>query len=144
MLKILGLLSGGAGPWVMIGVVVACLAAGGVGGWSARGVIDAPKLAGEQTATAQAQLATQQCVAAHEKGRADSAEQVLSAMNDAAHGVTAALDDLNKAAKAHAIADNNFNKELAHAPISSVCAGSDAERAYRNSVRSQSAPAPTP
>lgn len=133
--KLLALLTGSAGPWIVLGIAVTCLAAGGASGYTARGIIDAPALANEKTATAQADARTAQCVATHEKGRADGAEKTVGALNAAAGNVADALNGLAQKGAARAKADSDFMKELANAPQSKTCGGSAAELAYRRSVQ---------
>lgn len=134
MVKILALLSGSAGPWVLIGAAVACLAAGGTGGYIARGVIDAPALSRSQKETADAKAQTAQCIASHEKARADGAEQALTALGQSVVNVTSALETLAAKAAARGKSLDQFLKEIANAPPSKVCGGSAAELAYRRSV----------
>lgn len=110
------------------------------GGWWARGVFDAPSIANLHTDVATAKGETQQCVAQHEKGRADGSDKVIAGLTAAAGDVTAAVADLNKKAGDRDAATNRFLKELANAPKTSICAGSPAELAYRHSVQPQPSP----
>lgn len=140
MTKLFGLFSG-VSPWVYLIVGVAMLAAGGAAGYAARGVIDAPALSHQETLTSQADTRTAQCLATHEKGRADGDEQVIAALGQSAADVAAATAELARNEAARKTATANFLKDLANAPKSSVCGGSAAELAYRNSVRAQHAAA---
>jgi uncharacterized phage protein gp47/JayE len=101
----------------------------------ARGLIDAPVLAAQQTATAQADTRTAQCVASHEKGRADLSEQALTALGATADAVRDAAAALAAKAGARDAANAKFLKDLANAPVSKTCMGSAAELAYRRSLQ---------
>lgn len=142
--KLIALLSGGSGLWIVIGALLAASAAGATGGYVARGVIDAPALANEKTATAQADARTAQCVATYEKGRADGAEKAVDALSTAAADVTDALNGLAVKGAARAKADSDFMKELANVPQSKTCGGSAAELAYRRSVQPHTPAVPAP
>lgn len=142
---ILKLLSGTAGIWFLIGGLLAAGAAGATGGYIARGVIDAPALSHQETLTAQADGRTKDCVAAHEKGRADGAEGVVTALTGAASKVNEAAAELDKKSATRDIATSRFLKELANAPKTSICGTAPAELAYRHSVRGdKSIPAVAP
>lgn len=144
MASLLSLLSGGSGVWILLGGVLLSLGGGGFAGYEARGVIDKPALSSAQSDAAKAQTATQQCVATAEKGRADGDQKALDALQGGIATLNGVAADLATKEAAHQTADTNFLKELANAPTSSVCGTSAAERAYRDSVRSQSAPAAAP
>jgi hypothetical protein len=123
--KIIGPLLGS--PWLLL---AAGLVAGGLGfaagdAWRGRG--DAPRIA-------EARQATAQCIAVHEKARADGAEATVTALSDAASRARAAMELLARKEAARQAATDQFRQELAHAPDTSICGTSAAERAYRRSV----------
>lgn len=130
-----------AGPWILIGAVIALLGVGSAGGYVARGVIDAPKISDLKTDIAKlhtdvsdANGRTTQCKLDHETGRANSAEGAVTALTNAAGLVTDAMTEVAAAAARRAKQDSQFQKELNNAPTTSLCSGSAAERAFRNAV----------
>jgi hypothetical protein len=138
---ILKLLGGSGGGWLFAGALLLAAAGGAAGGYVARGVIDAPALSLANQHTAEARTETQQCVATHEKGRADGAERVIGEINQAGINVAAAVNDLATKAAARGKALDQFNKEIANAPSSQACGSSAAELAFRRSVQPQPATA---
>lgn len=141
--SLITLLSGGAGIWVVVGSLLAAGVAGGVAGYEARGVIDAPKISHEQVLTAQAEFATQQCVATHEKGRADQSEQVIHSLTLSVSDAAESINNLAAKAAARGKSLDQFKKDIKNATPSKVCGSSAAELAYRNSVLRDKAAAPT-
>lgn len=91
-----GTVAGSAGPWIFGGVLLAAIVGGGVAGAKAQFYIDALEISGlktqvasEKTNTADERARTARCVASHEKGRADGAEQANSEL---VKSINAALD----------------------------------------------------
>lgn len=148
MKAIIALLSGSVGPWVLIGAALACLAAGATGGYVSRGVIDAPVISDLKAKVAEADGRTQQCKATHEAARADGAEKVIKAMDQAVANAAEAINVLAQKAAARGKTLDQFLKEIANAPPSKVCGTVAAELAYRRSVsggvRPPAVPATTP
>lgn len=135
MFNPLTLLTGSAGPWIVLGGFLAGLASGGTGGYIARGIIDAPALSAEKAKTAQAQAATSDCKATHEASRADGAENALTAVTTAAQAAKAASDSLNAQAAQRNAAEQDFRNAIAALPKSFACGASEPELAYRRSVQ---------
>lgn len=135
MTRIVALLSGTAGGWILAGMLLATAGAGGAVAWQARGVIADRDVARAEGEADQARLATSQCVATHEKGRADGAEKTLAALTDAAGQVTTSLNTLATKALARGQTLDQLLKEIANAPSSDLCGRSAPELAYRRSVQ---------
>jgi hypothetical protein len=122
------LLTGAGGGWIAGGIALALLGCGAGGGYAARGLVDAPASAAEK-------LKTAQCVAGRETARAVAAEATAAALNASAAQVSAALDRLAAKAAARAKINDQFVKEIVHAPATHACGGSAAELAFRRSVQ---------
>lgn len=144
MMKLIALFGAPGGIWWVIGISVALLAAGGTGGYIARGVIDAPIISHQETLTAQADGRTKECVASHEKARADGAEKALSGLALSISDAAESVDNLSRKAAARGKTLDQFLKELANAPPSKVCGTVAAELAYRHSVVRPDGPVTTP
>lgn len=136
-----GTAAGTFGPWLLLGAVVAIGGAGAAVGSYGRGLLDAPALARQERLTAQAETrtatertATQACIATHEKYRADQVEKGIAALATGAAAVNAAAGRLAQQDAARRKNTDDFNKELANAPVTKTCSGSAAELAYRRSV----------
>lgn len=139
MTRILSILSGSAGPYILIGVVLASLAAGGAGGWQARGLVEAPIQEGLRVKVILAERDTARCVATHQKARADGAEKVIDALTASAREVAASLTTLSEKAAARGKSLNQLLQEIANAPSSDLCGRSAPELAYRRSVQHEPA-----
>lgn len=139
MTRILAILSGSAGPYILIGVVLASLAAGGAGGWQARGLVETPIQEGLRGKVSLAERDTARCVATHQKARADGAEKAIDALTSSAREVAASLNVLADKAASRGKSLDQFLKEIANAPPSKICAGSAAELAYRRSMQREPA-----
>lgn len=135
MASIISLLSGGAGPWILIGGLLLSAAGGGFAGYEARGIKDAPAIADLHTEVALADGRTADCKATAEKGRADGNQKTVDALQGGIAALNGVVADLSSKEGARQAADQKFEKELANAPKSAACGASAAERAYRDSVQ---------
>lgn len=90
MTRILSLLSGGAGGWILAVALLLASALGAAGGYEARGLLDAVPLAHQETATARQQTAVAQCGTAREKDRADTNAATSGALADGGKKAAAA------------------------------------------------------
>lgn len=136
-----GSVAGGAGPWLLLAGVLVIGGGGFAAGDYVRGVIDAPIIAQAKQHQSDAEKATAQCQAIHEKGRADSAEGVIAAILNNAKVAAGIVDDLAKKATARRQSLDQLLKDIANAPPSKLCGGSAAELSFRRSVQPHSAAA---
>ena len=132
---ILKLLTGASGGWWLLGGALAAAIVGAAGGYAARGVIDAPALSEAGRKLEVAQRETAEARAAHEAARADGNAKVVKELTDQIAGLRVIIADLDAKRSARDRATANFIEALSHAPNSSACAGSPAERLYRDSVQ---------
>lgn len=130
-----GSLAGAAGPWLLLAGVIGTATVGGYAGYQVKAVLDAPVIAAKDTDIAQANTRTEQCKAVHEKGRADGAEKVITAMLASAKVAAGLMDELTKKAAARKQSLDQLLKDIANAPPSKICGGSAAELAFRRSVQ---------
>lgn len=138
MTWILKLLTGTGGGWILAGALLAVAAASagtaGTLAYRARGLIEAPKISAAEKATETAKRETAQCVAIHQKARADGAEKALTGLETGIAAVGRAMDQLALNAAARKAVMDSFYKEIANVPSTRICAGSAAELAFRRSV----------
>lgn len=105
------------------------------GGWWGRGVWDKADVAQAHADTSTAQAATAQCVAIHEKARADGAEGALTALNNATAAAADAMDRLSAQAASRGKSLETLITEIKNAPSARSCGASAPELAFRRSVQ---------
>lgn len=128
MVRLIALLSGSGGGWIALAIGLGLFAAGGGAGWTARGIWEAPKLSA-------AKLETAQCRQHNAEGRAKGAEATVAALQTGATNVTNALNTLAAKAAARAKSTDQFERDIANAPITHSCGSSAAELAFRRSLQ---------